>query len=261
MPSSPSLSPARISALRYSAVFGVLLVLASCGGKKKQAKYNPPPPPPPSQNYPPPQSKPDTTQTARNSQKPTTTRKPSANSLYTQEGFASWYGPGFHNRRASNGEIYDMNAMTAAHRDFPLNSVVRVTNEQTGHSAVVRITDRGPFVPNRIIDLSLAAAKQVDVWKSGTAMVKLEVISAPSPVDRGGRWCVQIGALSKQKDAIRLKEHLLESFETTQVIQFPAPDGGYWVRVKVPQDDKKRAQEVARATHVSEGNVFLVRLD
>ncbi|ABF39794.1 rare lipoprotein A [Candidatus Koribacter versatilis Ellin345] len=252
----------RLTALRYSAALAVLLLLASCGGKKKAAKYNPPPPPPPSQNYPPPQTKTDTTRSAKNTQKtPPAARKPNGNSLFTQEGYASWYGPGFHNRRASNGEVYDMNAMTAAHRDFPLNSVVRVTNEQTGHSAVVRITDRGPFVPNRIIDLSLAAAKQVDVWKSGTAMVKLEVISAPSPVDHGGRWCVQIGALSRQKDAIKLKEHLLESFETTQVIQFPAPDGGYWVRVKVPQDDKKRAQEVARATHVSEGNVFLVRLD
>ena len=154
-----------------------------------------------------------------------------------------------------------MNAMTAAHRDFPLNSVVRVTNEKTGHSVVVRITDRGPFVPNRIIDLSVGAAKAVDVWRPGTALVKLEVLSAPSPIDHGGRWCVQIGAISQQKDAIRLKEHLLESFETREVIQFPAPDGGYWVRVKVPQDDKKRAQEIAHATHVDEGNVFLVRLD
>jgi len=260
MPSSSSLSPVRTIAMRYSAVLGVLLVLASCGGKKKQAKYNPPPPPPPSQNYPP-QPKPDATESTRNSQPPATKRSPSGHSLFTQEGYASWYGPGFHNRRASNGEIYDMNAMTAAHRDFPLNSVVRVTNQQTGHSAVVRITDRGPFVPNRIIDLSLAAAKQVDVWRAGTALVKLEVISSQSPVDHGGRWCVQIGALARQQDAVKLKEHLLESFETTQVIQFPAPDGGYWVRVKVPQDDKKRAQEVARATHVSEGNVFLVRLD
>lgn len=154
-----------------------------------------------------------------------------------------------------------MYAMTAAHRDFPLNSVVRVTNEKTGHSAIVRITDRGPFVPNRIIDLSVAAAKAVDVWLPGTALVKLEVLSAPAPIDHGGRWCVQIGALRRQSDAIRLKQHLLDNFETTQVIQFPAPDGGFWVRVKVPQDDKKRAQEIARETHVNEGNVFLVRLD
>ena len=154
-----------------------------------------------------------------------------------------------------------MNGLTAAHRDFPLNSVVRVTNEKTGSSVVVRITDRGPFVPNRIIDLSMGAAKAVDVWRPGTALVKLEVLSAPAPIDHGGRWCVQIGALSRQRDAIRLKEHLLETYETTQVIQFPAPDGGYWVRVKVPRDDKRLAQEIAHETHVDEGNVFLVRLD
>jgi len=260
MPSWPSRLPASTTTLRFAAVIGVVLLLASCGEKKNHARYNPPPPPPPSQTYPqeePEDQNPQTAQTAPN----TTKRKPSGHALYTQEGYASWYGPGFHNRRASNGEVYNMNAMTAAHRDFPLNSVVRVTNEKTGHSAVVRITDRGPFVPDRIIDLSLAAAKAVDVWRSGTAMVKLEVLSAPAPIDHGGRWCVQIGALSRQKDAIKLKQHLLESFQTTQVIQFPAPDGGYWVRVKVPQDDKKRALEIARATHPSEGTVFLVRLD
>lgn len=240
--------------LRLPALVAVLLVLASCGGKK--TARNIPPPPPPVQQAPPQPAPPQPTQPAESAEKKSP-REP----LFTQEGYASWYGPGFHNRRTSNGEIFDMNAMTAAHRDFPLNSVVRVTNEKTGHSVVVRITDRGPFVPNRIIDLSAGAAKAVDVWRPGTALVKLEVLSAPSPIDHGGRWCVQIGALSRQRDAIRLKEHLLETYKTREVIQFPAPDGGYWVRVKVPQDDKTRAQEIARETHVAEGNVFLVRLD
>jgi rare lipoprotein A len=242
--------------LSLPAVLTVLLVLASCGGKK-QARVEPPPPPPPSQ-APTPKPTPQPTEPAENARIPA---QPQGRALFTEEGYASWYGPGFHNRRSSNGEVFNMNAMTAAHRDFPLNSVVRVTNEKTGHSVIVRITDRGPFVPNRIIDLSMGAAKAVDVWRPGTAKVKLEVLSAPSPIDHGGRWCVQIGAILHQKDAIRLKEHLLDSFETTQVIQFPAPDGGYWVRVKVPQDDKRRAQAVARETHVDEGNVFLVRLD
>ncbi len=241
--------------LRLPAVLAILLVLASCGGKKT-ARNQISPPPPPTQTPAKPAPQPQPTEPSESARK-----KLPGEPLYTQEGYASWYGPGFHNRRTSNGEVFDMNALTAAHRDFPLNSVVRVTNEKTGHSVIVRITDRGPFVPNRIIDLSAGAAKAVDVWLPGTALVKLEVLSAPSPIDHGGRWCVQIGALSRQKDAIRLKEHLLESFETREVIQFPAPDGGYWVRVKVPQDDKKRAQEIAHATHVEEGNVFLVRLD
>ncbi len=176
-------------------------------------------------------------------------------------GWASWYGPGFQNRHAANGEVYDMHAMTAAHRDFPLNSVVRVTNQKNGNTAIVRITDRGPFVGDRIIDLSLAAAKVVGIWKTGTAPVKLEVLSAPSPVDRGGRWCVQIGAIAKQKDAIKLKQQLMKDYQTREVLQFPSPSGGYWVRVKVPGDDKKRAQEIARRTKVSEGAVFMVRMD
>lgn len=238
---------------RSTAVAVVLMVLASCGGKK-HARNDYPPPPPPSQQPVETASIPRIPPVQPRVQTP---QRP----LYTQVGFASWYGPGFHNRHTSNGEVFDMNGMTAAHLDFPLNSVVRVTNEKTGHSVIVRITDRGPFVPNRIIDLSMGAAKAVDVWRPGTALVKLEVLSAPAPIDHGGRWCVQIGALSKQRDAIRLKEHLLESFETKQVIQFPAPDGGYWVRVKVPNDDKRLAEEVARATHTGEGNVFLVRLD
>lgn len=243
----------RLPTLRLPAVLAVLLVLASCGGKKT-ARNIPPPPPPPSQTPTRPVPQPEETEPAESASK-------GRHAIYTEEGYASWYGPGFHNRRTSNGEVYNMYAMTAAHRDFPLNSVVRVTNEKTGHSAIVRITDRGPFVPNRIIDLSVAAAKAVDVWRPGTALVKLEVLSAPSAIDHGGRWCVQIGALHRQSDAIRLKQHLLETFQTREVIQFPSPDGGFWVRVKVPQDDKKRAQEIARETHVDEGNVFLVRLD
>jgi len=115
--------------------------------------------------------------------------------VYVETGMASWYGPPYHNRRASNGEVFDMNALTAAHRTLPLGSIVRVTNLQTEHSVVVRINDRGPFVTGRVIDLSLAAAKAIDVWRPGTAKVKLLVLESPAPIDRGGRWCVQIGAI------------------------------------------------------------------
>ena len=86
-----------------------------------------------------------------------------AKAVYVETGRASWYGMPYHNRRASNGEIYNMNAMTAAHRTLPMGSICRVTNLRTGHSALVRITDRGPFVKGRILDLSLAAAKAVAV--------------------------------------------------------------------------------------------------
>ena len=94
----------------------------------------------------------------------------------TQSGIASWYGPNFHGKKTSNGERYDMNAMTAAHKTYPMNTIVRVTNRNSGESAVVRINDRGPFVDGRIIDLSKAAAKRVGVFANGTAPVKLEVL-------------------------------------------------------------------------------------
>src|SRR6185295_8815809 len=102
--------------------------------------------------------------------------------ISVETGKASWYGAPYHNRRSSNGEIYDMHSLTAAHRTLPLGSIVRVTNVKTGHSAVVRITDRGPFVEGRILDLSLAAAKKVDVWLPGTARVKMEVLKTPTPL-------------------------------------------------------------------------------
>src|SRR5207248_5343094 len=94
-----------------------------------------------------------------------------ATPISSETGVASWYGPPYHNRRGSNGEIYNMHALTAAHRTLPLGSIVRVTNLKTGNSTLVRITDRGPFIESRILDLSLAAAKKVDVWQAGLAKV------------------------------------------------------------------------------------------
>src|ERR1700737_3012707 len=85
--------------------------------------------------------------------------------LYTEIGLASWYGPPYHNRRAASGEVFDMYQITAAHKTLPLNSICRVTNLATGQRIIVRINDRGPFVGDRILDLSLAAAKQVGVWR------------------------------------------------------------------------------------------------
>jgi rare lipoprotein A len=95
---------------------------------------------------------------------------------YVERGVASWYGPGFHKVRTSTGESYDMYAMTAAHKTLPLPAYVRVTNLQNGRSIVVRVNDRGPFVGNRIIDLSYTAAAKLDMLRDGTAMVEVRVI-------------------------------------------------------------------------------------
>ena len=177
-----------------------------------------------------------------------------------ESGLASWYGGPYHNRKAANGEIYDMNAMTAAHRTLPLNSVARVTNPGNGKSVVVRITDRGPFIEGRILDLSRAAAIAIDTWRAGVAPVKIEVLSTPKPIDAGGRWAVQIGAFTDRENASRLKEKLIRRYKTSRVLQFTGPTGD-WVRIRVPDDEKDRAFDVARNTDTPEGAVFVVRLD
>jgi rare lipoprotein A len=100
---------------------------------------------------------------------------------YRERGVASWYGPGFHKERTSTGEPYDMYGMTAAHKTLPLPAYVRVTNLQNGRSVVVRVNDRGPFVGNRIIDLSYTAAAKLDMLRNGTAMVEVRSIDTSVP--------------------------------------------------------------------------------
>ncbi|MBM4191962.1 MAG: septal ring lytic transglycosylase RlpA family protein [Gammaproteobacteria bacterium] len=108
---------------------------------------------------------------------------------HVERGVASWYGPGFHAERTSSGESYDMYAMTAAHKTLPIPVYARVTNLENGLSVVVRINDRGPFVGDRIIDLSYTAAHKLDMTRKGTAMVEVRVIepgddSSPPPLPR-----------------------------------------------------------------------------
>ena len=108
----------------------------------------------------------------------------SASQGFVERGVASWYGPGFHKVRTSSGEPYDMYGMSAAHKTLPLPAYVHVKNLQNGRSVVVRVNDRGPFVGNRIIDLSYTAAAKLDMLRAGTAMVEIRAIdpAAPAPV-------------------------------------------------------------------------------
>jgi rare lipoprotein A len=256
-PALPKIIGSRV--LILSLCFAVLL-LSACGEKKHPTARVPAPPSIDQQQQ---------TVTAIPVTPPAKTHdeteidvSPDAKVLWTQTGYASWYGPKYHNRQGANGEIYDMNQMTAAHNSLPMNSIVRVTNLKTNHTAIVRITDRGPFVTNRIIDLSKAAAIALDVYLPGTAKVRLDVLDAPHEIAEGGRWCVQVGAFHEQSEAIELKEKLQRRYHTAKVLQFPGPTG-FWVRIKVLDDDKKRAQEVANTINVNLGlgGVFLVRLD
>ena len=185
---------------------------------------------------------------------------PNAKVIYHEVGWASWYGPGFQNRKGANGEVFDTNKMTAAHRTLPLNSIVRVTDLKTNEFVIVRITDRGPFVGDRILDLSRAAARKLSVFQRGTALVRLEVLETPTPIASGGRWCVQIGAFPDHEQAAKLKQKLTRRYHTAKVLQFSSPMGGDWLRVLVANDDKKRAEELIHETQTDAAK-FLVRID
>jgi rare lipoprotein A len=154
-----------------------------------------------------------------------------------------------------------MHAMTAAHRTLPLGSIVRVTNIENGNSAVVRITDRGPFIGGRIVDLSQAAASKIGLVKKGTGQVRLELLQTPSPLETGGKWAVQIGGFGHEADARDLAGHLTRRYHTAKVLTFNSPAGDWWVRVRVQGDLRNRAEEVIRNAKTSEGAIFLVRLD
>lgn len=137
----------------------------------------------------------------------------SSSAGFWERGVASWYGPGFHKEQTSNGESYDMYGMTAAHKTLPLPAYVRVTNLENGRSIAVRVNDRGPFVGNRIIDLSYAAAAKLDMLRNGTAMVEVRSLDALTPATAAAPAAnpdlyVQAGAFSDPENAQRMAERL-----------------------------------------------------
>jgi len=241
-----------------------LVCLAGCS-HRTQVAYTPPPPPiapaprpappvaaPPAETHQPAASEPAMTA----DEAIVASRQP----IYSEEGMASWYGPNYHAHRGANGQVYDQNGISAAHRTLPMGSLIKVTNLQTGQTAIMRITDRGPFVPDRVIDLSIGAAKEVGVWRPGTARVRIDVYDTPHPIAQGGRWCVQIGAFSSEHEAVKLEEHLSRKYETANVIEFTGPTG-HWVRIRPQADDRDRAAEIAKSISPKEGEAYLVRLD
>jgi rare lipoprotein A len=176
--------------------------------------------------------------------------------ISTEVGLASWYGP-YQNRRAADGSVYDGQGMTAAHRTLPMGTTVRVTNLTTNQSVMVRITDRGPFVPGRMLDLSMAAAKEIGVYKMGIAKVKVEAFAKPG-ADPEGRWCVQIGAFIDANDAVQMKNDLLTRYKTAKVIEFAGPTG-HWVRINPTPADKTTADKIADSIHLPDAEPYVVR--
>ena len=241
-------------------ILACLLNLAACS--HKPAKVAVPAAPPPAGSAPAGETPAETAKGQSSEAPPPEIEIPAdAKPLFVETGIASWYGPPYHNRRGSNGEVYDMHAMTAAHRTLPLGSIVRVVNVGTKASAVVRITDRGPFIEGRVIDLSKAAAEKIGMLERGTTEVRLEVLKTPVPMSDGGRWAVQIGAFDHEKAARELAGHLMRRYHTARVLTFNSPIGDWWVRVRVKDDLRARAEEVVKDTTTSEGSIFLVRLD
>lgn len=132
---------------------------------------------------------------------------------YDQVGGASWYGTKFHGRTTSSGEPYDMYELTAAHRNLPIPTYVRVTNLENGRSSIVRVNDRGPFHPNRIIDLSFAAAVKLGFERTGTARVRVESLAATSAADGdgasgGARFFVDTGIFANARSARRARDEV-----------------------------------------------------
>jgi rare lipoprotein A len=253
---------------RYTAVAALsALVLTVAGCHKKTQAYRPPPPPAStsaSNAHGKKSSVPPKTATAPGTVSPLPAPQPDTQGkpISTEVGMASWYGPPYAGRKGADGTVYDQNAMTAAHLTLPLGTTVRVTNLTTNQSAVVRITDRGPFVHGRIIDLSLAAAKATGLYRMGVAKVRVEAYAPPARQNAtpGGRWCVQVGAFSKEKDAVDLKNRLIRRYTTAKVIEFAGPTG-HWVRINPQQPDHAHATEVADSIHVRDAEPYIIRTD
>ncbi len=180
--------------------------------------------------------------------------------ILSEVGYATWYTAPYKGKHAANGQVFDDDAMTAAHRTLPMGSLVVVTNMKTGESSAMRISDRGPFVEGRMLDLTIASAKAVGVYRAGMAMVRMDVYQTPKPMDTGGHWCVQIGAFHNEDDAIALKAELLSDYPGANVIEFPG-ENNFWVRIRPLGDDRAQAEQIARHLQPVEGDAYLTRLD
>ncbi len=175
-------------------------------------------------------------------------------------GIASWYGHPYHGRRASSGEIYDMEKLTAAHRTLPFGTRVRVLNTENGRAVQVRINDRGPFVEGRIIDLSRAAAREIRMLGPGTAPVQVEVLSLPAQYGSGDYFAVQIGAFRERANAERRRRAMEERYGVARVV---ARDGKppMWRVLVGRKATQAEAAALAERLRDELGAAFVVRVD
>lgn len=224
----------RQQALAAGLVLALLVVTAGCGSRRRSRAQAPP-----VQHLPPAVGEAET-------------------------GLASWYGDPYHGRPTANGEIYDMNNYTAAHRTLAFDTWLRVTNLENNLFTTVRVNDRGPFIEGRIIDLSRAAAQAIDMIGSGTTLVRIEVVKRPEHTNgQPPVYAVQVGAFESEENAMRLQAQLVEDFGDVIIQQLEAGDGLFY-RVRVGRlNSYAEADELAQMLRGHAGVVmaFVVRLD
>jgi rare lipoprotein A len=190
-------------------------------------------------------------------------RQPSAVAVgYTEEGVASWYGHPYHGRPAADGEIYDMEKLTAAHRTFPFNTWVRVYDLDSTRSVDLRIIDRGPFVDGRIIDVSHAAAREIDMIGPGVARVRVEVIRVPDVASPVG-YAVQVGAFRDVGNAERFRARMESQYGWARLLR-RAGNSELWrvlVGSEPTQDQANKLADRIRGDSSENRAAFVVRLD
>ena len=176
---------------------------------------------------------------------------------HIQTGLASWYGPNFHGKTTSSREVYNMYDMTAAHRTLPFGTYVMVTNLDNGKSVKVKINDRGPFVKDRIIDLSYAAAQVLDAVGPGVVPVKIEVLVETSQPLFPVKYAVQVGSFSQKENARALQKKLKNLFRDVYVSAYQTPTQTFY-RVRIRAADRKDAELITRRLHKNDLVAFIV---
>ena len=219
---------------RLSFVICALVLLSACGHKKVQVN--------------------------------TPTASPASVASSELEGIASYYAEPYHGRKTANGETFDTyQGMTAAHRTLPFNTMVRVTNKTNGREVDVRINDRGPFIDGRVIDLSLRAAKRIELVGPGVAPVKLKILKAGEtakaapPPPRALLFAVQVGAFENQRAAEDLKQRLEKKYSGVSIQTVSEEKTLY--RVRIGQPDIEAANKIASELRKEDFKPFVVRVN
>jgi rare lipoprotein A len=230
---------------RQLLVVGLALAAAGCG-KKKIAVVPPPAAPHPHAPAPSPSQVPSAVV---------------AQPRLIERGVASWYGHPYHGRPAADGEIYDMETLVAAHRTLPFQTWVRVRNVANGKAVDVRIIDRGPFVRGRIIDLSHAAAKEIELIGPGFGEVELTILSAPANPEPA-LFAVQVGAFREKTNADRMESNMRAAYGSAKQV-LRSGDPAMWRILAGREISQDAAEALARRIRQEQSvpEAFVVRLD